>query len=53
MSLIRSGGIIVLDNMLWGGEVLNPQTEEAEILNELNSIISNDKRNINILIYSC
>ncbi len=50
MQLIKNNGIIVLDNMLWGGEVLNPQTEEAEILNELNSIISNDKRNINMLI---
>ena len=43
-------GIIILDNMLWGGEVLNPKTEEAETLNELNSIIYNDKRNINMLI---
>ena len=50
LSLLRSGGIIVLDNMLWGGEVLDPKTQEAETLNELNSIISNDKRNINMLI---
>ena len=50
MQLIKNNGIIVLDNMLWGGEVLNPKTEEASVLNELNAIIFNDSRNINMLI---
>ena len=50
MMLIKNGGIIVLDNMLWGGTVLDPQTEESKTLNELNQLISNDNRNKNVLL---
>ena len=50
MSLIRVGGIIVLDNMLWSGDVLKPTSKESETLNMLNNIITEDKRNINTLL---
>ena len=50
MRLIKNHGMIVLDNMLWGGEVLNPKTDEASTLNELNQIISQDTRNFNLLL---
>jgi len=50
MQLIKNHGIIVLDNMLWGGEVLNPKTEEASTLGKLNQIISDDKRTFNMLL---
>ena len=50
MVLLKSGGVIVLDNMLWSGDVLNPTSKESETLNMLNDIIANDKRNMNTLL---
>lgn len=46
----RSGGIIVLDNMLWSGRVLDPPDEESRILHELNRAISEDDRVENVLL---
>ena len=48
--IVKNNGIIVLDNMLWGGDVLSPSSEESEVLNTLNDIITKDSRNTNILI---
>ena len=50
MHLIKSKGIIVLDNMLWGGSVLNPKDEQSKILKKLAKIINEDERNINTLL---
>ena len=50
MLLIKKGGVIILDNMLWSGTVLNPDTLESKTLNNLNNIILNDDRNINTLL---
>ena len=50
MTLLKNHGMIILDNMLWSGGVVNPKTDEDIILNELNSIIANDQRNINVLL---
>ena len=50
MTLLKNNGIIILDNMLWSGDVLNPTSKESETLNKLNDIINNDKRNINTLL---
>ena len=49
MQIVKKGGIIVLDNMLWGGAVLNPKDEQSKVLNQLAKIINNDERNINML----
>lgn len=46
----RSGGIIVLDNMLWYGKVLDPQDEETRIIHELNELIARDGRVENVLL---
>lgn len=46
----RRGGIIVLDNMLWYGQVLDPPDEESRILHELNEFISRDERVENVLL---
>tara|TARA_Y100001970_G_scaffold132575_1_gene163618 strand:+ start:6711 stop:7340 length:630 start_codon:yes stop_codon:yes gene_type:complete len=50
MVLLKSKGIIILDNMLWSGDVVNPTSKEAETLNELNNIITEDSRNSNTLL---
>lgn len=41
---INSGGLMVVDNVLWGGEVMNAVTEKAEAINRLNQQISTDER---------
>ena len=48
--LIRDGGIIILDNMLWSGSVINPETDDAKILRKTGDFIQNDKRVFNMLI---
>lgn len=46
LKLLRAGGIIVLDNMLWDGEVANPQTteENAIAVRSLSEKIAKDHR---------
>lgn len=50
MELARKGGLIVLDNMLRYGRVLNPVEEDARIVNALNKRIHDDPRVENVLL---
>ena len=50
MVLIQKGGIIVLDNMLWSGKVLNPDDEDSTALNNTAKFINEDKRVFNHLV---
>ena len=49
MQLVKSSGVIVLDNMLWSGEVINPKDEDSKKLREVGDYIQNDNRVINML----
>src|SRR5580765_560930 len=46
LKLVRSGGLIALDNMLWSGQVANPQASDADTsaLRTLNAKIHDDER---------
>jgi predicted O-methyltransferase YrrM len=46
LDLVRPGGLIVLDNMLWGGAVADPadKEEETEALRSLNRKVRDDER---------
>ena len=48
--LIKSQGIIVLDNMLWSGGVIEPEDKDSQVLRETADYIQKDKRVFNILI---
>ena len=50
IGLVRQGGLIVLDNMLRYGRVLNPTEEDARIVNLLNERIHKDSRVENVLL---
>ena len=50
MDLVRTGGLIVLDNMLRGGKVLNPTDPPARAIDSLNERIHNDSRVENLLL---
>jgi caffeoyl-CoA O-methyltransferase len=41
---IKSGGLIVVDNVLWDGLVLNPQDEKSASLHRFNKKIAEDER---------
>ena len=46
LTLLRSGGLMAIDNVLWGGEVANPSNQEKETkaIRALNERIFKDER---------
>jgi caffeoyl-CoA O-methyltransferase len=44
LSLLRPGGLIVVDNVLWSGRVLNPQEKSDKEINAFNRKAHEDKR---------
>src|SRR3990167_10468651 len=46
LQLVRPGGVIAIDNVLWSGEVINPenQNENTRAIRELNTKIAHDDR---------
>ena len=42
--LLKKGGIAILDNMLWNGEVLKPKDDNAKALRETAELIKNNNR---------
>jgi caffeoyl-CoA O-methyltransferase len=46
----RTGGILVLDNMLWSGKVVRPDDDTSRILAALNETIARDERVENVLL---
>jgi caffeoyl-CoA O-methyltransferase len=52
LKLVRNGGLIVFDNMLWYGKVADPSVQDAETvaLRALNAKLHNDDRVFNSLI---
>ena len=50
VGLGRPGGLIIVDNMLCGGRVLNPQDERSKAIDALNKHIRNDARVMNVLL---
>ena len=47
--LIRAGGVIVLDNMLWSGSVINPSDDDSKALRKTGDYIQEDNRVFNML----
>jgi caffeoyl-CoA O-methyltransferase len=52
LKILRPGGIIVLDNMLWYGKVLDPPADDKDALAivAMNEKIKNDRRVENVLL---
>ena len=49
-ALLKKGGIAILDNMLWSGEVLNPKDDNAKALRETTELIKNNNRLESLLL---
>jgi caffeoyl-CoA O-methyltransferase len=50
MPLLRSGGVILVDNVLWSGKVLDPKTEDDLAIAKLNDRIASDERVDRVLL---
>ena len=50
LALISSGGIIILDNMLWGGSVINPTDDDSKSIRKTGDFIQKDNRVFNFLL---
>ena len=50
LNLLSKNGIIVIDNVLWSGKVLDPQDKESKAINDLNKKITSDQRVKNVLL---
>ena len=46
LKLVRKGGVIAIDNVLWGGSVIDSERndEDTKAIRKLNDFIANDKR---------
>ena len=47
---LRSGGVIVVDDVLWRGEVLAPEEKRALAVSQFNAKIKKDPRILNVLL---
>ncbi len=47
--LIRAGGVIILDNMLWSGSVFDPNDDDSKALRKTGDYIQEDNRVFNML----
>lgn len=47
---LRSGGLYVVDNVLWSGGVLDPQTDDARGIAALNDKVQHDGRVENVML---
>jgi caffeoyl-CoA O-methyltransferase len=50
VDMVRVGGLIIFDNALWGGSVLNPEDKTDEMIALTNDMIQKDNRVINQLV---
>jgi len=48
--LIRAGGVIILDNMLWSGSVIDPNDDDSKALRKTGDYIQEDTRVFNMLL---
>jgi len=47
---LRSGGLLVVDNVLWSGAVLSPKTEADKGIVKFNKLLQNDSRFDNVML---
>lgn len=47
---LKSGGLLIIDNVLWGGEVLRPTTEKSRAIHKLNKMVRDDKEVDQVMI---
>lgn len=47
---VRSGGLLIVDNVLWSGRVLDPQDADSRAISAFNESVRNDPRTESVLL---
>ena len=47
---LKTGGVLVIDNTLWSGKVLNPEDRKSLAIDNLNKIVLEDERVENVFL---
>ncbi len=50
IKVLKPKGIMIIDNMLWGGKVLNPKDKETQIIADTAKIINDDSNTYNTML---
>ncbi|HEY9786982.1 MAG TPA: class I SAM-dependent methyltransferase [Candidatus Obscuribacterales bacterium] len=50
MPKLKNGGIIMVDNVLYSGEVVRPGSDNARAIDDFNNLVSSDKRVDKVLL---
>lgn len=50
LPMLRQGGVLIADNVLWSGSVIDPDDEKARAIDEMNKLIRDDERVENVLL---
>ena len=50
LPMLKSGGLIIADNVLWDGSVLNPKDHKAKAIADFNKNVAEDKRVEQVLL---
>jgi len=50
LPLLRTGGLIVADNVLWSGKVLTPSDEDTQAIVDFNELVQKDPRVENVML---
>jgi len=50
LKLLKPKGLMIIDNMLWGGQVLKPKDKESKIIAETAKIITDDESTYNTML---
>ena len=50
LELLSPGGLIAIDNVLWGGRVLDPESESDRAVAEFNRLVQDDPRVKNVMV---
>lgn len=50
LAKVKKGGVIIFDNCLWGGKILDPKDESSVAVHELNSMLKKDPRVDNFIL---
>ena len=50
MELLAPTGVIAVDNVLWGGRIIDPDQSSGKAIARFNNLVQNDERVINVLL---
>lgn len=50
LPLVRAGGLVIADNALWSGTVVDPKTDDARAIAAFNDMVASDHRVANVML---